>query len=132
MLLHVVEPSYGHGFLDLSIRTHVQHEATKDALAKLKNQLRRVSSQSQVRVDLLVEHGNAQHKVLETAELLNPDLIVLGRQAGGSLRRLVMGGVSSDVLNNATCPVLLINDQRRSASGPDVSGTRQNYETTES
>lgn len=111
LLLHVVEPAYGSGFLDSSIRTSVRDAATKDALKKLKEQVGRVPH-SQVQFELLVEYGNAQHKVLETAELLNPDLIILGRRAGSSFRRFVLGGVSSDVLNGAACPVLLINDRR--------------------
>ena len=36
------------------------------------------------------------------------DLIVLGQRAGGGLSRLVMGSVSSEVVQHTACPVVIV------------------------
>jgi nucleotide-binding universal stress UspA family protein len=67
----------------------------------------------------MVEQGNPQHRILMTAEAIRPDLIVLGRKKGGPFRRMIFGGVSKDILDEASCPVLLIND-KGSANEPGI------------
>jgi len=111
LLLHVAEPFYGQTFLDSSARTRTQANQEKDSLRKLQELADRHLA-SGLQFQCIVEHGNPQHKILETAEIVRPDLIVLGRRRGGGLRRWIAGGVSTDVLDTATCPVLLINDRR--------------------
>ena len=119
LLLHVAEPLYGQSFLDSSARTQVRANREKESLHKLHALVDRHLA-SGLQFQCIVEHGNPQHKILETAEIVRPDLIVLGRRKGSGLRRLLFGGVSRDVLDEAACPVLLINSgwspNRRKAS----------------
>ena len=110
VLLHVAEPFYGQGFLDSSARIKDRADQEKELLRKLRARVER-HLLSGVRFQCMVEHGNPQYKILMTAEAVRPDLMVLGRTKIGPLRRMIFGGVSKDVLDEASCPVLLINDR---------------------
>lgn len=114
VLLHVVEPFYGRGFLESSARMRLQATQERNALRKLREHVERYLP-SGVRFECMVEQGNPQYKILTTAQAVRPDLIVIGRSKRGPLRRAIFGGVSTDVLDEALCPVLLINDSRRPA-----------------
>jgi nucleotide-binding universal stress UspA family protein len=52
--------------------------------------------------------GEAADTLVETAEELEADLLIVGRRSRGSLRRLVLGSVSEAVIRRATCDVLVV------------------------
>lgn len=56
---------------------------------------------------LLVE-GPTARTVLEQAEKLTVDLIVVGSHGHGVLHRALLGSVSEGILERATCPVLVV------------------------
>lgn len=56
------------------------------------------------RVDL---DGVESESVVEYAELVGADLIVVGNRRGGELRRLIMGSTSSRIIQLAPCDVLV-------------------------
>lgn len=49
----------------------------------------------------------AAKRILDLAEELGADMILLGSRGLGSLGRLVLGSVSERVVHHATCPVLV-------------------------
>lgn len=51
--------------------------------------------------------GPAAEGILKVAESRNADLIVMGTRGLGTLRGLLLGSVSSKVLQHAHCPVML-------------------------
>jgi len=59
--------------------------------------------------------GDAAPVLVEISRGL--DLLVLGSRAHSSVRRILLGGVSSDVLHGARCPVVVF-----SARGPRCGG----------
>ncbi|HEX5655656.1 MAG TPA: universal stress protein [Polyangiales bacterium] len=59
-----------------------------------------------------VELGDPTTVILELAESLNVDLLVLGTEAKRGLTRLVVGSVAESVLRQAPIPVLIIKHRR--------------------
>lgn len=53
------------------------------------------------------EHGDPVEKLLEAAEM-GVDLLVLGSRGFGPVMRLLIGSVSSRVIREASCPVLVV------------------------
>ena len=51
--------------------------------------------------------GEPAAELVETARTLDADLVVVGRRSR-SLRRLVLGSVSADVVRDAPCDVLVV------------------------
>ena len=61
-----------------------------------------------MRAHTRVEVGDPAETVLDIAEEEESDLIVMGSRGFGTFRRLLMGSVSSQVLAQAHCPVLVV------------------------
>ena len=61
-----------------------------------------------VKAHTRVEAGDPAETVLDIAEEEESDLIVMGSRGFGTFRRLLMGSVSSQVLAQAHCPVLVV------------------------
>ncbi len=55
-----------------------------------------------------VEEGHAAEEILRIAAEQQVDLIVMGRRGLSSVERFLMGGVSSAVVNNSKCDVLIV------------------------
>ena len=56
----------------------------------------------------LVKMGRPQERILETAEEMQADLIVMGSRGLGALKQMLMGSVSQHILVHAKSPVLVI------------------------
>ncbi len=52
--------------------------------------------------------GRPDAEILELAEEVGAELIVVGSRGLGSLRRALMGSVSDSVVRHAHCPVLVV------------------------
>jgi nucleotide-binding universal stress UspA family protein len=55
-----------------------------------------------------VSPGNTPEQIVEIANAVNADLIVMGTRGMTEWKSLVLGGVANKVLHHATCPVLLV------------------------
>lgn len=54
-----------------------------------------------------VLHGDPPGKILSYANEIGADLLVMGSKAYGKVQRLLLGGVSEDVVRNAKCSVMI-------------------------
>ena len=59
-------------------------------------------------VETVMERGYAAPDIIDTADELNCDLIVMGTHGRTGLGRLLMGSVAENVLSKANCPVLVV------------------------
>ena len=57
--------------------------------------------------NLLVTHGNTKDKIIETAERLNCDLVIIGGHTKNGLERLI-GSTANSVIQGANCDVLVV------------------------
>jgi nucleotide-binding universal stress UspA family protein len=62
---------------------------------------------SELRALPVLERGDPVHKLLEQAEV-GVDLLVLGSRGFGPVMRLLIGSVSSRVIREASCPVMVV------------------------
>ena len=60
----------------------------------------------------IVEVGDPRDAIVQTAEKLGADLIVMGTQGRRGLSRVMMGSVAEDVIRQAPCPVLAVRAKR--------------------
>jgi universal stress protein A len=97
-LLHVVEasPITDHLYVD---QNEFKQQATEKALHKLKH----LDGES----DAIVEIGTARKKIIETANKLNSDLIIVGSHGMHGLRAL-LGSTCNAILHSAKRDVLVI------------------------
>jgi nucleotide-binding universal stress UspA family protein len=52
--------------------------------------------------------GTPESRIVETAEAIHPDLIVLGSHGYSRWERLLLGSVSDSVVHHAPCSVLIV------------------------
>ena len=64
------------------------------------------SGGAEVRVELV--EGAVVDQVLERASAVDADLIVIGTEGAGGVKRLLLGSVAEPVLERAPCPVLTV------------------------
>jgi nucleotide-binding universal stress UspA family protein len=55
-----------------------------------------------------VLHGSPESRIVETAEKMNADLIVVGSHGYNRWERLLLGSVSDSVVHHAPCSVLVV------------------------
>lgn len=61
----------------------------------------------------IVKSGDARDAIIEAAQELDADLIVIGTHGRRGVSRLVLGSVAEDVMRRAPCPVLLVRMTKR-------------------
>jgi len=108
-LLHVAEPDpefVGREVDPQVMRDDLAHEYRREhkELQRLSQELRDAGVESTA---LLVQ-GPTAEKILEEAERLEADVIVIGSYGRGGVRRLLFGSTSEDVLQSANVPVLVV------------------------
>lgn len=61
-----------------------------------------------VAVDSLVVRGVPSHRITETAQEQQADLIVMGTHGRTGLRHMLIGSVAERVVRHASCPVMVV------------------------
>ena len=70
-------------------------------------------AQSGVKVTLHEPTGAVVEEILNEADVVNADFIVMGKHGHGAMYNLLVGGVTKGVLKRSACPVLLVPGPRR-------------------
>ena len=93
ILLHVVEPyTYNSSLSEPAVKPETFDKFLGSDLKYL-------------RVERLIEHGEAASKIVECATARKVDLIMLPTQGEGIFRRLLLGSTAAKVLHDSDCPV---------------------------
>jgi nucleotide-binding universal stress UspA family protein len=61
-----------------------------------------------VTVSATIKEGHAGDNIIETAEMLKNDLIIIGTYGWKGVNRAIMGSTTERVIMNASCPVLVV------------------------
>jgi nucleotide-binding universal stress UspA family protein len=85
----------------------VNRESTTDAHRRLAAIAPRLRADGRS-VRSVVRHGRVATEILEEAERIGAALIVVGARGVGAVERLLIGSVSSEVVDRAHCPVLVV------------------------
>jgi nucleotide-binding universal stress UspA family protein len=79
-------------------------EETKTAMEKVRISLSGKTIESKT----IVRQGPPAEKILETAQKMKVDLLVVGSHGRHGAKKFLLGSVSSKVVDYATCPVLVV------------------------
>lgn len=109
VLLHVVRRSCGEGLLRAtrervaSIKAHFEAMQQLEAMVPCGNA--RLPS-----LTCIVRHGLPEYEIVRAAEDMRPDLLILGHRVRNPLCRALFGSVFQDVVDVASCPVLVVSE----------------------
>ena len=78
----------------------------EEAEALLRSSVAAVAGENADKVELVVAESPAGPALIDNAH--DAELIVVGRRGRGAVKSLVLGSVSSYVLQHSTCPVLVM------------------------
>lgn len=76
----------------------------EDSLQNLKKAL----GTSGVKITSEILFGSPESRIVETAETINADLIIIGSHGYKSWERLLLGSVSDSVVHHAPCSVMVV------------------------
>jgi len=106
MLLHVLEPvSYGLDFTLSHIRTR---EQVRESWTKRLEELASSHQHSHVPVESQLRGGLPADSILDSAQTLPCDLIVMGTHGRRGISHTISGSVTEAVLRKARCPVIAV------------------------
>lgn len=102
-LLHVWEPGseYSESALPIPFEAKLPREKIESDLATLPINL------PDDRVRTHAGGGEPRHDIVQKAEELNSELVVMGTHARSGLKHWMVGSVCEDVLRTCPCPVLV-------------------------
>ncbi|KAG5624638.1 hypothetical protein H5410_009856 [Solanum commersonii] len=61
-----------------------------------------------VKVETIIEHGDARDVICQATEKLHVDMLVMGSHGYGVIKRAFLGSVSNHCAQNVKCPVLIV------------------------
>ena len=70
------------------------------------------SARSDLTIEPVLIRGRAASAILDEARAMPADLIVVGHRGHGVWEEILLGSVSSEVVDHARCPVLVARDER--------------------
>ncbi len=101
-----LESGFGGGIAspeDIATEQAAAHQVATDALDRTAAALSTTAV-----VERRVEIGEPGSMLCRLAEDLGADMVVVGSRGRGAIRRALMGSVSTHVVNNAPCPVVVV------------------------
>lgn len=111
MVMHVCEPPYqgmmrSAGVASEEVISYVEH-SRREAADAVRNLLKRESADHTRYAVVIGEHHPAA-SIRRAIELYQPDLLVMGTNGVGRMRRALIGSVANQLLDVATCDVLVV------------------------
>lgn len=121
-LLHVMEPvSYG---LDFTLTIPGSRERKKEAISERLAGVVAALKNVNVPADYIVRGGLPNDSILEAAQTISADMIIMGTHGRRGISHALYGSVAEFVLRNSRCPVLTVrspkfkSDHRRVLEAP--------------
>src|SRR5215216_6183924 len=109
--VHVIYVAHEHPYLHAYYDLHHQEEEEglrREDQRKLVEYMAIVRRAGGTIADSYLRVGEAANEIVELAEEIGVDLVVLGSRGHGPMRRALMGSVSTSVLRHAHCSVLIV------------------------
>lgn len=104
-LLYVIED--GHGLFKF-FSSQQNDEIKKSMESKLKKLASEYEEKYDIIMSTMVARGTVYEKVAEIAEILNANLIIMGTNGSGSIKKRFIGSNALRIVREAKCPVITI------------------------
>ena len=91
----------------------IQAQLEQEAREVLSEQVGRIKGDGGDVAEAYLRQGPTVDRILDLAEEIDADLIVVGSRGFGPIKRLALGSVSEGVVHHATCPVLVTRGRER-------------------
>lgn len=89
----------------------VRPQVLQDKLAEAREAMRRVGeslSRQNLECRTMVRHGEPADKIIEYSGRIKADMVVVGSRSRSAAAKFLLGSVSSKVLADSRCPVLVV------------------------
>lgn len=80
----------------------------KSEAKKLMSKIKEKFKSKELKTEIIEGAKSAAATIMEYAETRNTDLIIIGSRGRTGFKKLLLGSVSSSIIKNAHCPVLII------------------------
>lgn len=97
----------------LEVEQTAQDNAEK-ILEAARRRIREISENDNLRVSTEILFGSPESRIVETAESMFADLIIVGSHGYNLWERLLLGSVSDSVVHHAPCSVLVVRTPKNS------------------
>lgn len=87
------------------------HEVLEDQAKSVLENAEKIAYAENFKIKTQLLEGDIVQQIVKTADAEGFDLIVMGARGVGKLTELLLGSVSSGVLKNASCPVLITKEK---------------------
>ena len=106
-VINAIEPITTVGVFAPSAFVEISDTTEREVLAELRKITDTLTRTDMVTADAVVRFGRAADVVIDEAANFAPDLIVVGSRGRGGLASAVLGSVSAEIVDRASCPVLV-------------------------
>jgi nucleotide-binding universal stress UspA family protein len=86
-------------------------ENVQNVLETTGNRLKAIFSEKGVSIKTELLHGSPESRIVEKAEEIEADLIIVGSHGYNRWERLLLGSVSDSVIHHAPCSVLVVRNK---------------------
>ena len=106
-LVYVIEPppypEFGYAHIPMK-----EGGLRRSAEAQIEKLHSEIPALKEVVKNTMIRTGNAPYEIVQAAQQLNSDLIVIPTHGRTGIKRLALGGTAEKVVRHATCPVLVL------------------------
>jgi nucleotide-binding universal stress UspA family protein len=99
---------YGGYLPDSSELEKTARENASKLLEQAETKIKSYFADKNLMISSEVLFGSPESRIVETAEAIHPDVIVLGSHGYSRWERLLLGSVSDSVVHHAPCSVLIV------------------------
>ena len=99
---------YGGYLPDTGELEKTARENAGKVLERTEQQIKALFADKNLMIASEVLFGSPESRIVETAEAIRPDMIVLGSHGYSRWERLLLGSVSDSVVHHAPCSVLIV------------------------
>ena len=94
--------------LDASTENEELYEEWQKECHDLLNEAAREITQLGLEVDAILATGDPRKMIIEAIANKDPDVVVLSKRGKGSVKNALLGSVSTYIVRQAQCPVLVV------------------------
>ncbi len=100
VLLHVVDEIPAYALIELP------DNVGKDQISHARNELHEIAQRADVKVDVEIRKGRSYNQIIQSAQEINADLILINSHRPG-LKDYLLGSTAAKVVRHAQCAVLV-------------------------